>query len=145
MPTGDRLVSAAAYVVLFAVGLVLGTIEVFLVPLRIFGGVEGLVVVVAAIGNAALGLLAGYGLDQPAAPIAPGLGWFVAASSFMFLGGGGDVVVPGHLGTDPGVVWVGVLWYCLGVLGFVVALFLGSERVRTPAPPLHQAEEHAEV
>jgi hypothetical protein len=119
--------------------------EAFLVPLRLFGGVEGLVVVMAAIGNAGLGMLASFGLDHRSAALAPGLGWFVAASYFTFVGHGGDVVVPGGLANDPGVVWVGLLWYFLGVGGFGVALIVSALAARTRPTALHQAGEHAEA
>jgi hypothetical protein len=145
VPTGERLLTASAYLALALVGLLAGTIEAFLVPLRLFGGVEGLVVLLAAIGNAAIGLLATFGLDHPSAPLAPGVGWFVAASYFTFVGHGGDVVVPGGLGNDPGVVWVGVLWYFLGVTGFAVALFASRFTARTRLEALHQAGERAEA
>jgi hypothetical protein len=124
---------------------VLGTIEAFLVPLRLFGGVEGLAVVLAMLLNPAVGLVAAVGLRSTAGAGAPAAGWFVAASYATFVAPHGSVVVPGTLGNDPGVPVVGLLWYFGGVLASSSAIVVSSIRARTRLEGLHQTGERAEA
>jgi hypothetical protein len=143
--TGERLAVLAACIVLTAAGLVLGTIEAFLVPVRLFGGLEGLAVVLGVVGNLAVALLAAAGLQTTAGAVAPAAGWFAAASYATFFNPRGTVIIPGTLGDDPGVPVVGLLWYFGGLLAFGVGIFVSSLRARTRAPALHQAGERAEA
>ena len=55
-PRGRPLL-IATYVVLGCVGVLMATIEAFLVPQRLMGGVEGLSALLAVLGNLAVGLL----------------------------------------------------------------------------------------
>jgi hypothetical protein len=141
----ERLIVVATCLVLVAAGVVLATIEAFLVPVRLFGGTEGLAVLLAVLGNLAIGLLAAAGLDSSAGAAAPALGWFAAASIATFSSPHGSVVVPGTLGNDPGVPVVGVVWYFGGVLSSGIAVFVSSVRARSRLQALHQTGEHAEA
>jgi hypothetical protein len=143
---GGRVVTAAAVVVLVAVGAVLAVLGAFLVPLRLFGDVEGLSVVLAVLGNLLVGLAAGYGLESPWGAVAPGLGWLVTAgflSSFAPRGGG--VLIPGKLANDPGVVVVATLWLFGGLAAIGIAIAVTAIRRSSRALGLHQSGERAEA
>lgn len=114
----------ATLVVLAVIGVVLGVIEAFLVPVRLFGGVEGLSVVLGFVGNAAVGTFAGIMMRTARAAAVPVLGWFVAVAAITMYAPGGDVVLPGQLKTDPGVVVVTTLFLICGLLGGAAAIVL---------------------
>jgi hypothetical protein len=143
--TGGRVLVGATCVVLVAVGAMLALIGAFLIPLRLFGHVEGLAVVIAVAGNLAVGLLAAYGTGTPYAATASTGGWLVVAAYLTFHSHNGGVVIPGKLGADPGVVVVGTLWLLGGVIAGGTAMVLSSMRSRSRPPALHQAGERAEA
>jgi hypothetical protein len=128
----------ATYVVLVAIGLLLGVIECFLVPQRVFGGVEGLSALLGFVGNAAVGTFGGLGTRSPGGVFATAGGWFTAIAVFGFIPGpGGDIIIPGRLPADPGVVDVGLGLVVLGIFGAGIALLLTSrytKRVIAPTP-----------
>lgn len=125
----DGPVLVAAYVVLLVLGFVIGVWGAFLVPLRLSGGVEGLADVVGLLGPLVAGYLGATGLATAPAAVFPGIGWIV---SVVVLGysPGGDVVIPGKLGTDPGVGTVGSLYLLSGLIGTLAAGVLASHRLR---------------
>ena len=131
-------VLVAAYVVLLVLGFVIGIYGAFLVPLRLPGGIEGLADVIGLVGPMAAGYLAAVGLRTAPAAVFPGIGWIV---SVLVLGysPGGDVVIPGSLGKDPGIGTVGSLYLLSGLLGTLAAGVLASTRLRRytrePIPP----------
>jgi hypothetical protein len=100
----------------------LAAIEAFLVPLRLWGGVEGLSVVLAFAGNAVVGSFAGICLRTTRVAAVPVVAWFVAVATITAYAPGGDVVLPGQLKTDPGVVVVTTLFMICGLLGGAVAI-----------------------
>jgi hypothetical protein len=112
----------ATYVVLLAIGALLGVIETFLVPQRLFGGVEGLSAVLALLGNAAVGSFGGIGTRTMAGAVAPIIGWFITVGILSVVAPGGDVVLAGKLPSDPGVVVAGTAFLFCGVIGSAVAL-----------------------
>jgi hypothetical protein len=57
----DDLLVVAGHAALLLLGVALGVWGLFLVPLRLPGGVEGLSVVVAIVGNLAAARLGGFG------------------------------------------------------------------------------------
>jgi hypothetical protein len=126
---GGTPVLVAAYTALFLLGAALGVWGAFLVPLRLFGSVEGLADVVGFAGPLVTGYLGGLGLRAAPAAIVPGLGWIIA---FLTLGysRGGDVVVPGSLATDHGVAVVGTLYFFSGLVGILVAGVVTARRLR---------------
>jgi hypothetical protein len=121
----------ATYAVLAAIGLVLGVIEAFLVPLRLFNGVEGLSAVLAVVGNVAVGSFGGVGTRTLTGAIAPIGGWFVAVGALLLIAPGGDVVLVGKLPADPGVVDVGNAFLFLGILAGAVALVVTFRAIKS--------------
>jgi len=133
----ERAVLIATYVVLAAVGVLLAFIEAFLVPQRVFGGIEGLSVVLAVVGNIAVGSLGGLGTRTMTGAVIPVVSWFAAIGVLTAYAPGGDVVLPGQLKADPGVVHVTTAFLVLGILSGAVALVVTSRytrRVNEPTP-----------
>jgi hypothetical protein len=124
--SGDRALAATTYIVLVAIGVMLGVLETFLVPQRLFGGVEGLSVVLALVGNALVGGLAGIGMRSVAAAIVPTVAWLVTVGVLITYRPGGDVVMAGKLGNDPGVVVVGDAYLIAGVLAGGISLLVAA-------------------
>ena len=126
---GGRFTLVAAYVVLGLLGAAIGVWGAFLVPLRLFGHIEGLADVIGLLGTAAAGCLGGLGLRSAPAAVLPGVGWFLA---FLALGysPGGDVVIPGSLGNDHGVAIVGTLYMLSGFFGTLLAALVVARRLR---------------
>jgi len=125
----DRAVLAAGYLLLLVLGAAIGVWGAFLVPLRLPGGVEGLADVLGFAGPFLVGYLGAVGLGVAPAAVFPGIGWIV---SILALGysPGGDVVIPGKLGTDPGIGTVGSLYLVSGLLGTLAAGVLASAHLR---------------
>jgi hypothetical protein len=134
---GDLVEGLFLDLVLLVIGGLLGVIGCFLVPLRLGGGVEGLAIAVALIGNLGTGLLGGVGNRSVRSALAPGLGWFLAVGVISSLAPGGDVIIPGKLPVDPGVTTVGVLFLFLGVAGAVAALGVTAVYTRRVDAPTH--------
>ncbi|HVX68971.1 MAG TPA: hypothetical protein VHA79_04710 [Mycobacteriales bacterium] len=133
-PRGRPLL-IATYVVLGCVGVLMATIEAFLVPQRLMGGVEGLSALLAVLGNLAVGLLGGRGTVTTAGAVAPAVGWFAGIATVTVVAPGGDVVIPGGLPADPGVVVVGMVTLLGGLLASIVPIALTSRytaRVNRP-------------
>jgi hypothetical protein len=131
-PGLDRL-GVATDVVLALLGLVLGVWGSFLVPARLFGGVEGAAVLLAVGGNLGLGVLGVRSTARPVTAAMPGLGWVVAVLVFGLVPRPeGDVVVPGRLGPDPAVATVGTLFMLGGLAGLVGAVALATRMLRPP-------------
>jgi hypothetical protein len=118
------LLLISTYVLLFGVGLLAGTNEAFLVPQRLGGGIEGLAAAIAVAGNLAVGMLGGMGTRTTAGAIAPAVGWFVALATVTVVAPGGDIVIPGALPADPGVVVVGMITLLGGLLASIVPIAL---------------------
>jgi hypothetical protein len=134
---GDLVEGLFLDLVLLVIGGLLGVIGCFLVPLRLGGGVEGLAIGIALIGNLGTGLLGGVGNRSVRSALAPGLGWFLAVGVISSLAPGGDVIIPGKLPVDPGVTTVGVLFLFLGVAGAVAALAVTAVYTRRLHAPTH--------
>lgn len=129
MERDGRATLAVSYAVLLVLGFVLGVWGAFLVPLRLFGRVEGLADVVGLAGPALAGGLGGLGLASAPAAVLPGIGWILAV---LVLGysPGGDVVIPGSLGNDHGVAVVGTLYLGSGLVGTLLAGVVVARRLR---------------
>jgi hypothetical protein len=135
----DRAASARGWlgvatdVALAVLGVALGVWGSFLVPARMFGGIEGGAVLLAVGGNFALGVAGSRSTGRPVTAAMPGLGWVVAVLVFGLVPRPeGDVVVPGRLGPDPGVATVGTLFMLGGLAGLVAAVALATRAVRSP-------------
>jgi len=132
----ERALLIATYGVLCAVGVLLATIEAFLVPARLTGGIEGLSAVMAVVGNLGIGLLGGFGTRTTAGAVAPAVGWLVVMFVLaVYAPPGGDVVIPGRLPSDPGVVAAGVVTLMAGLLASIVPIPLSSRYTTRVNPP----------
>ena len=128
----DRLVLAATYAVLVLLGVALGVWGAFLVPLRLFNGVEGLADVIGLLSTGLAGYLAALGTGRAPAAVLPGIGWLVAVVVLGSYAPGADVVIPGSLGTDPGIGTVGTIYLASGLVGILVAGVAAGRRLRRP-------------
>jgi hypothetical protein len=113
-----------------ALGVLLGLVGAFLVPLRLPGGVEGLSVAVAVVGNLVAGRLAAAGLDHPWGAALPGVGWLVVAVLAGSARASGGLVIPGSLPVDPGVGHTGSAFLLAGTLAAVAAVVLAFRAAR---------------
>lgn len=129
MDRGGRATLVAGYAVLLVLGAAVGVWGAFLVPLRLFGDVEGLADAVGLAGTLLAGCLGGLGLGSGPAAVVPGIGWILAV---LVLGysPGGDVVIPGSLGNDHGVAVVGTLYLGSGLVGTLGAGVVVARRLR---------------
>jgi hypothetical protein len=93
----------------------------FLVPLRIGGATVPVSLVVAAVGNVLLALVAGRLLGGVGA-LAPGVVWLLVAFTLGSRRSEGDLVVPGTL--------VGTLFLAVGVLASAAGYVVTSGRAR---------------
>ena len=133
----DDLLVVAGHAALLLLGVARGVWGLFLVPLRLPGGVEGLAVVVGVIGNLAAARLGGFGFATPLAAAMPGIGWLLAV--IMLVGGlpghANDVLLPGSLPVDPGVVTVGLLWVFGGAVAALAGVIWVAHTLRPPTTP----------
>lgn len=135
--TRDDILGVAGHAALLLLGALLGVWGLFLVPLRLPGGVEGLSVLLAVAGNLGAARLGGFGFATPLAAAMPGLGWLLAV---ILLAGGlpshaQDVLLPGSLPVDPGVVAVGMGWMAGGAVAALAGVLWVAYRVRPPTAP----------
>jgi hypothetical protein len=128
----DKAQLAVGLALLLVLGAAIGVWGAFLVPLRLPGGLEGLADILGFAGPLAAGYFGAVGLGVGAAAVFPGIGWIL---SILMLGysPGGDVVIPGKLGTDPGIGTVGGLYLISGLLGTLAAGVLASMHLRRVA------------
>ena len=138
--TRDNVLDVAGHAALLLLGVALGVWGVFLIPLRLPGGVEGLSIVIAVVGNIAAAWLGGFGFRRPLAAAMPGIGWLVAV--FALAGGlpgmsghAQDVLLPGKLPADPGVVVVGTGFLFAGAVAALAGVLWVQHRLRSAAPP----------
>ncbi|HET6818195.1 MAG TPA: hypothetical protein VFH66_13300 [Mycobacteriales bacterium] len=136
----DDVLVVAGHAALFLLGAALGVWGLFTVPVRLPGGVEGLAVVIAVVGNLAAARLGGFGFGTPLAAAMPGIGWLVAL--LVLVGGlpglpshAQDVLLPGRLPVDPGIVTVGLGWVGGGCLAALVGVIWVARGLRPPATP----------
>jgi hypothetical protein len=132
----DRLLTAVTLVALFLAGLVVGCWSIFLVPLRLPGGVEGLADVLVVVAGAGLGVLGTWGTRTLVAAVLPGLGILTVVALATIAGPGGDVLLAAGVTGDPGLGVVGELVLLAALAGPLLALVLATRLLRrTPAPP----------
>ena len=136
----DNVLVVAGHAALLLLGALLGVWGLFLVPLRLPGGIEGPSVLIAVVGNLAASRLGGFGFGTPLAAAMPGIGWLVTA--MVFVGGlpglpgtVDDVLLPARLPADPGVVTVGYLWGAGGALAALGGVLWVAHLVRPRVTP----------
>jgi hypothetical protein len=120
----ERGVLITTYLAMAVLGMLSGIIDAFLVPQRLFDGVEGLSILLAVAGNIGLGLLGGLGTRTVTGAVAPMITWFVTVGILSLRGPGGDLIVPGALRNDPGITWVTNFLLLGGALSSAVAIAL---------------------
>lgn len=128
--TPGRAERFATYAVLFLLGAILGVIGAFLVPLRIGRQVAPISVVLAVIGNLAVGIFGARGTGSRLGAVAPGVGWLLVAFALGVKRPEGDVIVPGG--------GVGVAFTLGGTLAAAIAIGIvgpGTRDRRRPGPP----------
>src|SRR3954452_16615983 len=132
----DRFPLAAVHAALFLLGVALGVWGAFLVPLRLAGGTEGLAVLLAFGGNLAVGVGAAWaGRSVPLAATA-GIGWLVTVLALSSVARPSDeVVLPGRLGSDPGIGTVATLFLVGGLAGIVLAIVIANRFTRLSPQP----------
>jgi hypothetical protein len=136
----DDVLVVAGHAALLLLGAALGVWGTFLVPVRLIGGLEGLSVLIAVVGNVAAARLGGFGFGTPLAAAMPGIGWLVAV---LVLAGGlpgmpghdQDVLLPGGLPADPGIVVVGTSFLFAGAVAALAGLLWATHRIRSAATP----------
>ena len=115
-----------SYLALAALGVMLGTIGSFLVPAGIVAGFLGVSTLVAVAGNLVAGLLGGIGTASVGGAIVPFAGWFAVLFVLNAYSPGGDVVIPGGLPNDPGVVHAGVTFMLTGLVTSIITIVITS-------------------
>ena len=131
----DRLLTAATLVALFVAGLVIGCWAVFLVPLRLPGGIEGFSDVLVLAAGAGLGVFGTWGTRTLAAAVLPGLGILAVVAVATVAGPGGDVLLAAGVKGDPGLGTVGELVLLAALAGPLVALTIAVRLLRRTPPP----------
>lgn len=140
MARDDDVLVVVGHAALFVLGALLGLWGGFLVALRLPGGVEGVSVLIAVVGNLAAARLGGFGFGTPLAAATPGIGWLLAV--MVLLGGlpgmsghAQDVLIPGNLPADPGVVVVGYAWVFGGAGAALAGILWVAHLVRPRTTP----------
>jgi hypothetical protein len=125
--------------VLGSVGVLLGGIEAFLVPQRVFG-VLGFAAALALVGNLVAGTLAGIGTRSIQATLIPVMAWFVTVGVLSAVSiGPNSVVIAGKLPEDPGVVAAGEALLIAGIVGGALALVVTAYFTKRAKAPTAQA------
>jgi hypothetical protein len=96
----ERLATGALFVLL---GALLGIFGAFLVPERLPGGVEGVAVAVAVVGNYVAGRFAATGVGTPSAAGLPAVAWLAVVTLASVTRASGALIIPGSVAGDPGV------------------------------------------
>jgi hypothetical protein len=132
----DRFPLGAVYAALAVLGAALGLWGSFLVPLRLFGGVEGFSVLLALVGNAVVGAAAAKLSDSLPASVMPGIGWLVALLlTIGMLQPSDEAIIPSALKTDPGIGTVGALYLFAGPVGTILAVWWAQRFTRRAQRP----------
>lgn len=132
----DRLLTAVTLVALFLAGVMVGLWCVFLVPLRLPGGIEGLSDVLIPVAGAGLGVLGTWGTRTLVAAVLPGLGILAVVALATIAGPGGDVLLAAGVNGDPGLGVVGELVLLVALAGPLLALTIATRLLRRlPAQP----------
>jgi hypothetical protein len=115
-PTLGQAVRVAGGVVVTWAAVLLAVVEAFLVPLRVFGVLVGVAVLLAVGGNVGLTFLARYVTASRWGALLPGLAWFLV--TIVLAGGnGGDVIMPGNS-------WVPLTLILCGSISVAISAYL---------------------
>ncbi|MBV9369829.1 MAG: hypothetical protein JO074_08370 [Frankiales bacterium] len=130
----DRLLDGLTLAVLYIAGLVTGCWSVFLIPLRLPGGVEGVSLVFILGFGAGLGVLGTWGTRRLVAAVLPGLGILTVVALASATGPGGDVLIAAGVKGDPGLGTVGGLVLLAALVAPLVALVVAVPLLRRTPP-----------
>lgn len=130
----DRWLTVATHVALFVAGLAVGCWSIFLVPLRLPGGIEGLADVLVVVFGAGLGVLGTWGTRTLVASVLPGLGALAFVAISTVTGPGGDVLLAGGTDEDPGLGTVGALMLLAALVAPLIALVFATRLLRRVPP-----------
>jgi len=130
----ERLLDGLTLAVLYVAGLVVGCWSVFLVPLRLPGGVEGTSLVVILGFGAGLGILGTWGTRRLVAAVLPGLGILTVVALASAVGPGGDVLIAAGVKGDPGLGTVGELVLLAALVTPLLALVVALRLLRRMPP-----------
>lgn len=108
------VLAVLAGLVALPLGVALGVVGSFLVPLRVDAVIAPVSIALALGGNFAAGLLVGTTAGSRLVAALPGLGWFAVVLVFASSRPEGDLVVPGTL--------VGGLFIATGAIAAAVAV-----------------------
>ena len=130
---GDRWLAGATLAALYVAGMVVGCWSIFLVPLRLPGGIEGTADVLVVVAGAGLGVLGSWGTRTLVAAVLPGLG-ILSFVAFATIGGpGGDVLLASRVQGDPGLGTVGGLMLIAALAAPLIALVIALRLLRRAA------------
>jgi hypothetical protein len=130
----DRWLTAATLFALFVAGVMAGCWCVFLVPLRLPGGIEGAADVLVVAAGAGLGVLGTWGTRSLVGAVMPGLGVLAVVAVATIAGPGGDVLLAAGVPGDPGLGTVGALVLLAALAGPLVALTIATRMLRRARP-----------
>ena len=134
----DRFPLWPVYAGLALLGVELAVWGAFLVPVRLPGGIEGLSIVIALVGNVLAGFLAAVGTRRVDAAAVPGIAWLVAALVILTVRSPADeLIIPGSLAYDPGIGVVGNAYLFVGTAGALLAVVLAARYIRRANAPTH--------
>ena len=121
----------AVLVPLGVLGLALGIVGAFLVPLRVGTVMLPVSPVLAVVGNIAVGVLGARAAGSRAGAVVPGAAWLIAVLALGSARPEGDVILPGGGGEGA----VALAFIGLGAVAAAVGVGLGAPRRTTPAGP----------
>jgi hypothetical protein len=134
--TEDRFPMVAVHLVLVLLGAALGLWGVFLIPLRLPGGIEGFSVLLALVGNAVVGIAATRSTGSLPAAVMPGIGWLVTLMLTVgYVTPSDEAIIPGALPADPGIGTVGAFYLFAGPVGTVLAVTFAQRFTRRAERP----------
>lgn len=132
---GDRWLTGATLAALYVAGVVVGCWSIFLVPLRLPGGIEGTSDLLVLVAGTGLGVLGTWGMRSLVAAVLPGLGILTFVALATVGGPGNDVLLASGVPGDPGLGTVGELMLLAAIVAPLLALVVATRLLRQPPPP----------
>lgn len=130
----DRWLTRVTLVALYVVGFVVGCWSIFLLPLRLPGGIEGMSDVLVLVAGAGLGVLGTWGTRRLVAAVLPGLGILTVVALATIAGPGGDVLIAAGVKGDPALGTVGELVLLAAIAAPLLALVFATRLLRRTPP-----------
>jgi len=127
---GDRWLTGVTLAALYVAGVVVGCWSIFLVPLRLPGGIEGMSDLLVLVFGTGLGVLGTWGIRSLVAAVLPGLGILTFVALATVGGPGNDVLLASGVPGDPGLGRVGELMLLAAVAAPLLALVVATRLLR---------------